>query len=169
MSFQLCTTKEFLWALGMGTSLVLGLRKNGFSSLRKVTSCGQNMMSFHAINLPAPIFKLFFIRSSQAVNSNWIRSIEWSLRAFASMRIVCLFLRAREVVKFFLASRKHFRHIQMASSEHFRHIQMACSEHFSHIQMASSKHFRNIQMASSEHFKYFVNFPLAETFLLLIG
>ena len=102
MSFQLCTTKEFLWALGMGTSLVLGLRKNGFSSLRKVTSCGQNMMSFHAISFPAPIFKLFFIRSSQAVNSNWIRSIEWSLRAFASMRIVCLFLRAREVVKFFL-------------------------------------------------------------------
>ena len=102
MSLQLCTTKEFLWALGMGTSLVLGLRKNGFSSLRKVTSCGQNMMSFYAISLPAPIFKLFFIRSSQAVNSNWIRSIEWSLRAFASMRIVCLFLRAREVVKFFL-------------------------------------------------------------------
>ena len=30
------------------------------------------------------------------------RGIEWSLRAFASMRAVCLFLRARAVVKFFL-------------------------------------------------------------------
>ena len=30
------------------------------------------------------------------------RGIEWSLRAFASMRAVCLFLQARAVVKFFL-------------------------------------------------------------------
>ena len=30
------------------------------------------------------------------------RGIEWSLREFASMRAVCLFLRARAVVKFFL-------------------------------------------------------------------
>ena len=30
------------------------------------------------------------------------RGIEWSLRAFASMRAVCLLLRARAVVKFFL-------------------------------------------------------------------
>ena len=30
------------------------------------------------------------------------RGIEWSLRAFASMRAVCLFLRARAVDKFFL-------------------------------------------------------------------
>ena len=31
-----------------------------------------------------------------------IRGIEWSLRAFASMRAVCLFFRARAVDKFFL-------------------------------------------------------------------
>jgi len=31
-----------------------------------------------------------------------IRGIEWSLRAFASMRAVRLFLRARAVIKYFL-------------------------------------------------------------------
>ena len=31
-----------------------------------------------------------------------MRGIEWSLQAFASMPAVCLFLRARAVVKFFL-------------------------------------------------------------------
>ena len=31
-----------------------------------------------------------------------MRGIEWSLRAFASMRPLCLFLQARAVVKFFL-------------------------------------------------------------------
>ena len=35
--------------------------------------------------------------------------------------------------------------------------------------LASSEHFRKIQIASSEHFEYFVNFPLAEISLLLIG
>ena len=41
----------------------------------------------------------------------------------ASMRAVCLFLRARAIVKFFLraASSEHFRKIQMASSEHFEY------------------------------------------------
>ena len=37
----------------------------------------------------------------------------------ARMRAVCLFLRARAVVKFFYASSEHFKKIQMASSEHF--------------------------------------------------
>ena len=37
------------------------------------------------------------------------RVIEWSLRAFASMRAACLFLRARAVVTNFLASSEHFR------------------------------------------------------------
>ena len=32
-----------------------------------------------------------------------------------------LFLRARAVVNFFLASSEHFRKIQMASSEHFEY------------------------------------------------
>ena len=34
--------------------------------------------------------------------------------------------------------------------------------------MASSEHFRKIQMASTEHHEYFVNFPLARIFLLII-
>ena len=36
---------------------------------------------------------------TDAINS---RGIEWPLRAFASMRAVCLFLRARAFVKFLL-------------------------------------------------------------------
>ena len=36
------------------------------------------------------------------LNRATARGIEWSLRAFASMRALCLFLRARAVVKFFL-------------------------------------------------------------------
>ena len=93
-----------------------------------------------------------------------------SVFIFASTRGCQIFLASSKHFRHIqMASSEHFRHIQMASSEHFRHIQMACSEHFRHIQMASSKQFRNIQMASSEHFKYFVNFPPAETFLLLIG
>ena len=34
-----------------------------------------------------------------ALNSR-VRGIEWSLRAFASMRAVCLFLKARAVINF---------------------------------------------------------------------
>ena len=64
-----------------------------------------------------------------------MRGIEWSLRAFASMPAVCLFLRARAVVKFFLRAASTLE----------------------------------IQVASSKHFEYFVNFPRAGIFLLLIG
>ena len=37
------------------------------------------------------------------------RGIEWSLRAFASMRAVRLFLRARAVINFLIESSEHFR------------------------------------------------------------
>ena len=46
--------------------------------------------------------------------------IEWSLRAFASMPAVCLFLRAPAVVKFFLRAASTLE-IQVASSEHFEY------------------------------------------------
>ena len=38
----------------------------------------------------------------QGKHANTTRGIEWSLRAFASIRAVCLFLWAKAVVKFFL-------------------------------------------------------------------
>ena len=47
------------------------------------------------------------------------RGIEWSLRAFASMRAVRLFLRARAVIKYVLRAASTLKLIQMASSEHF--------------------------------------------------
>ena len=45
------------------------------------------------------------------------RGIEWSLRAFASMRAVRLFLRARAVINFLM--RAVSTKLQMASSEHY--------------------------------------------------
>ena len=55
-------------------------------------------------------------------SSSTVRGIEWSLRAFTSMRAVCLFLRARAVDKFFLrAASTALKKIQMASSEHFEY------------------------------------------------
>ena len=44
----------------------------------------------------------FWSGVGEVASQKTIRGIEWSLRAFASMRAVCLFLRARAVVKFFL-------------------------------------------------------------------
>ena len=38
------------------------IEKNGFSSLRQITSSGQNMTSFHVISLPAPIVRAVHIR-----------------------------------------------------------------------------------------------------------
>lgn len=74
------------------------------------------------------------------------RGIEWSLRAFASMRGVCLLLRARAAFKFFLRA-------------------ASTSENTDGEQRALKKN----QMPSSEHFECFVNFPLAGISLLLIG
>ena len=51
-----------------------------------------------------------------------VRGIEWSLRAFANMRAVCLFLRARAVVKFFLRAASTLeKYTEMASSENFEY------------------------------------------------
>ena len=60
--------------------------------------------------------KFAFIHRTVTTNC---RGIEWSLRAFANMRAVCLFLRARAVVKFFSRAVSTLE-LQMASSEHFR-------------------------------------------------
>ena len=53
--------------------------------------------------------------------------------------------------------------------EHASSVFIFASTSSCQIFFASSEHFRKIQMASGEYFEYFVNFPLAEIFLLLIG
>ena len=54
--------------------------------------------------------KFYSLRASYASHSKSSRGIEWSLRALARMQVVCLFLCARAVVKFFLRA---LRKIQM--------------------------------------------------------
>ena len=60
---------------------------------------------------PTILFFSSFLVSTDFATSVFkvtIRGIEWSLRAFASMRAVCLFLRARAVIKFFLRAASSF-------------------------------------------------------------
>ena len=53
--------------------------------------------------------------------------------------------------------------------EHASSVFIFASTSSCQIFLASREHFRKIQMASGEFFEYFVNFPLAEISLLLIG
>ena len=64
------------------------IAKNGFSPLRQVASFGQNMMSFHAISLPAPILKAFHIRSPPGVNSELYSALK--LGVFFNFRDIFL-------------------------------------------------------------------------------
>ena len=57
--------------------------------------------------------------ASESVKNGYLRGIEWSLRAFASMRAVCLFLRACEQCVYFCEHASSCQ-IFLASSEHFR-------------------------------------------------
>ena len=68
-----------------------------------------------------------------------IRGIEWSLRASASMRAVCLFLRARAVDKIFLASSEHFRNYRWRAGstlEKYRWRAASTSSYFVSLQLA---------------------------------
>ena len=60
--------------------------------------------------------KRYSLKSS---NEQRYRGIEWSLQAFASMRAVRLFLRARAVINFLMRAASTLKKLQMASSELF--------------------------------------------------
>ena len=73
-------------ALNMNEMLLSSTRSREFIVGRKLT--------------PVLIYQMgFLLRVYSIIN---LRDIEWSLRAFASMRAMCLFFRARAVVNFLL-------------------------------------------------------------------
>ena len=64
-------------------------------------------------------FHDFYMRASESPFQATSRGIEWSLRAFASMRAVRVFLRARAVINFLMRAASTLEITNDASSEHF--------------------------------------------------